>query len=83
MNPRTTSLAETTAHLLERLRAVQRTLGLPENRIWSETARTGNLGSASVPIAWSLHESLPAGLAAWTVAGAGLMWGAALLGEVP
>ncbi len=55
-----------------------RQLGLPTDRVWSETANTGNLGSASLPIAWALHQPRPQGLAVWTAVGAGLTWGAAL-----
>jgi len=57
-----------------------RKLGLPPERIWSETARTGNLGSASLPVAWAAHQPQPDGPAIWTAVGAGLMWGAALVG---
>jgi 3-oxoacyl-[acyl-carrier-protein] synthase-3 len=55
-----------------------RKLGLPRECIWSETANTGNLGSASLPAAWALHESRPRGPVIWTAVGAGLTWGAAL-----
>jgi 3-oxoacyl-[acyl-carrier-protein] synthase III len=56
-----------------------RQLGLPAERVWSETARTGNLGSASLPVAWAVRQTRPRGVFAWTAAGAGLTWGAALL----
>jgi 3-oxoacyl-[acyl-carrier-protein] synthase-3 len=56
-----------------------RQLGLPAERVWSETARTGNLGSASLPVAWAARQTNPRGAFAWTAAGAGLTWGAALL----
>src|SRR5262249_3239692 len=56
-----------------------RQLGLPAERVWSETARTGNLGSASLPVAWAARQTRPREAFAWTAAGAGLTWGAALL----
>ena len=60
---------------------VARKLGLPAERVWSETARTGNLGSASLPVAWAAHQPCPAGPVAWTAVGAGLTWAAALTGS--
>lgn len=57
-----------------------RQLGLASGRVWSETARTGNLGSASLPVAWAAHAADEAWPVVWTAAGAGLTWGAALLG---
>lgn len=57
-----------------------RQLDLPLDRIWSETAHTGNLGSASLPVAWAAHAPVPRGPFAWTAVGAGLTWGAALTG---
>ena len=59
-----------------------RHLGLPAERVWSETAHTGNLGSASLPAAWALHGQPIAGPVLWTAVGAGLTWGAALTGNV-
>jgi 3-oxoacyl-[acyl-carrier-protein] synthase III len=59
---------------------VARQLGIAEDRVWSETARTGNLGSASLPVAWAAHPA-PPGPVAWAAVGAGLLWGAALLGH--
>jgi 3-oxoacyl-[acyl-carrier-protein] synthase-3 len=56
-----------------------RQLRLPRERIWSETATTGNLGSASLPVAWAAHAT-PRGAAVWAAVGAGLTWGTALLG---
>ena len=56
-----------------------RRLGLPSERVWSETPRTGNLGAASLPVAWAAHADIPAGPIIWTAVGAGLTWGAALL----
>jgi 3-oxoacyl-[acyl-carrier-protein] synthase-3 len=53
-------------------------LDLPAERIWSQTALTGNLGSASLPVAWASQPNLPRGLVAWTAVGAGLTWAAAL-----
>jgi 3-oxoacyl-[acyl-carrier-protein] synthase-3 len=58
-----------------------RRLGVSIERVWSETARTGNLGSASLPVAWASHEPHPMGPIVWTAVGAGLSWGAALLGR--
>lgn len=57
-----------------------RQLGLAPERVWSETARTGNLGSASLPAAWAAHRPSPHGPVAWAAVGAGLTWGAALSG---
>jgi 3-oxoacyl-[acyl-carrier-protein] synthase-3 len=54
-----------------------RQLGLGVDRVWSEAAHTGNLGSASLPVAWAAHPP-PRGPVAWTAVGAGLQWGAAL-----
>jgi 3-oxoacyl-[acyl-carrier-protein] synthase-3 len=59
-----------------------RQLGLPPARAWSETANFGNLGSASLPVAWAAHPP-PRGPVAWTAVGAGLTWAAALTGPVP
>jgi 3-oxoacyl-[acyl-carrier-protein] synthase-3 len=56
-----------------------RRLGLPVERVWSETAQTGNLGSASLPIAWASRTGPIIGPVIWTAAGAGLHWGAALI----
>jgi 3-oxoacyl-[acyl-carrier-protein] synthase-3 len=56
-----------------------RQLGIAADRVWGETARTGNLGSASLPVAWALKGPV-AGPVAWTAVGAGLTWGAALTG---
>jgi 3-oxoacyl-[acyl-carrier-protein] synthase-3 len=55
-----------------------RKLGLPEDRVWSTTPLTGNLGSATLPAAWALHEPIERGPVIWTGVGAGLTWGAAL-----
>jgi 3-oxoacyl-[acyl-carrier-protein] synthase-3 len=59
-----------------------RHLDLPANKVWSETAHTGNLGSASLPVAWSAHSPPNGKAAVWTAVGAGLMWGSALLGTL-
>jgi len=56
-------------------------LNLPPERIWSQTSNTGNLGSASLPVAWALQPETPKGPVAWTTAGAGLTWAAALTGQ--
>jgi 3-oxoacyl-[acyl-carrier-protein] synthase-3 len=55
-----------------------RQLAVSPDRIWSETERTGNLGSASLPAAWAARQPCPAGPILWTAAGAGLTWGAAI-----
>jgi 3-oxoacyl-[acyl-carrier-protein] synthase-3 len=57
---------------------VARQLGLPVERVWSATPALGNLGSASLPVAWALHEPRPGGPVAWAAVGAGLTWAAAL-----
>jgi 3-oxoacyl-[acyl-carrier-protein] synthase-3 len=59
-----------------------RRLGLPSNRVCSETARTGNLGSASLPVAWAARDPSTSHPVIWTAVGAGLQWGAALF-ETP
>jgi 3-oxoacyl-[acyl-carrier-protein] synthase III len=58
-----------------------RKLGLPLDHVWSETSQTGNLGSASLPVAWALRQHRPHGPVIWTAVGAGLMWGATMVGE--
>ncbi len=55
-----------------------RRLGLPLERIGSETAHTGNIGSASLPVAWTARVQSPSRPMIWTAVGAGLQWGAAL-----
>jgi 3-oxoacyl-[acyl-carrier-protein] synthase-3 len=57
-----------------------RALGLPPERVWSETPGRGNLGSASLPAAWALRRPHPRGPVAWVAAGAGLTAAAALTG---
>jgi len=57
-----------------------RVLGVPPERVWSETWQTGNLGSASLPVAWASRGPITDGAVAWTAAGAGLTWGAMLSG---
>jgi 3-oxoacyl-[acyl-carrier-protein] synthase-3 len=59
-----------------------RQLGLPAERIWSQTAETGNLGSASLPAAWAMQQPAPRGPVVWTAVGAGLTWAAGLTGEL-
>jgi 3-oxoacyl-[acyl-carrier-protein] synthase-3 len=56
-----------------------RQLGVAPERVWSETAETGNLGSASLPVAWTARGPVP-GPVVWTAVGAGVQWGAAWLG---
>jgi hypothetical protein len=41
-------------------------------------SRLGNIGSASLPVAWASHQACEPGYVAWTAVGAGLTWGAAL-----
>jgi 3-oxoacyl-[acyl-carrier-protein] synthase-3 len=57
-----------------------RQLSMPPERVWSETATTGNLGTASLPVAWAAHQPVEAGPVAWSAVGAGMTWGAALTG---
>lgn len=57
---------------------VARQLELPAERVWSETAATGNLGAASLPVAWAAGPP-PSGPVVWAAIGAGLTWGAVLL----
>jgi 3-oxoacyl-[acyl-carrier-protein] synthase-3 len=57
-----------------------RQLDLAQGRVWSETPRTGNLGSASLPAAWAAHRPPPHGPVAWAAVGAGVAWGAAITG---
>jgi 3-oxoacyl-[acyl-carrier-protein] synthase-3 len=57
-----------------------RSLGLAPEHVWSETPRTGNLGSASLPAAWAAHRLTPHGPVAWAAVGAGLTWGTAITG---
>jgi 3-oxoacyl-[acyl-carrier-protein] synthase III len=59
---------------------VARQLDLPLDRVWSRTAETGNLGSASLPAAWAELTVLPRAPVAWAAAGAGIIIGAALTG---
>jgi 3-oxoacyl-[acyl-carrier-protein] synthase III len=61
---------------------IARQLGLNVDRVWSYTAETGNLGSASLPAAWSGRQPLPQGPVIWIAAGAGMTSGAALTGNV-
>jgi 3-oxoacyl-[acyl-carrier-protein] synthase-3 len=56
-----------------------RKLGLPPERVWSEARRTGNLGSASLPVAWASRQPWPDGPIIWTAVGAGLTWGAVMV----
>jgi 3-oxoacyl-[acyl-carrier-protein] synthase-3 len=60
-----------------------RKLGLPADRVWSETAQSGNLGAASLPVAWAARQPRAQGPAIWTAVGAGLMWGAVMVGSPP
>ena len=56
-----------------------RQLDVSPERVWSETSVTGNLGSASLPVAWAARGPASEPVL-WTAAGAGLTWGAALTG---
>ena len=60
-----------------------RQLGLPAECVWSETSHTGNLGSASLPVAWAAQSPPTKGPLVWTAVGAGLTWGVALTGRPP
>jgi 3-oxoacyl-[acyl-carrier-protein] synthase-3 len=59
-----------------------RLLDLPPERVWSTTERTGNLGAASLPVAWAERRPVPRGPVMWTTVGAGLTCGSALTGSV-
>lgn len=58
-----------------------RHLGVPAERVLSQTSMTGNLGSASLPVAWATAAPHAGGPVIWTAVGAGLTWGAALFGR--
>jgi len=55
-----------------------RLLHVAPAKIWSEVRMTGNLGSASVPVAWSSRPAPVSGPVIWTAVGAGVIWGVAL-----
>jgi 3-oxoacyl-[acyl-carrier-protein] synthase III len=55
-----------------------RKLGVASEQVWSETARLGNLGSATLPAAWAARAPV-AGPVLWTAVGAGLTWATALM----
>jgi 3-oxoacyl-[acyl-carrier-protein] synthase-3 len=63
--------------------AAQKSLGLPDDKVFNNIQRYGNTTSATLPLAF--HEARQAGLApegslvAFTALGAGLHWGAVLL----
>ena len=57
-----------------------RRLGLASDRVWSEAATAGNLGSASLPVAWAAHAPVSPGPVVWTAVGAGLTHAAAITG---
>jgi 3-oxoacyl-[acyl-carrier-protein] synthase III len=57
-----------------------RHLGVPLDKVWSETPHAGNLGSVSLPAAWAAHAPPPQGPVLWTAVGAGLTWAAAITG---
>jgi 3-oxoacyl-[acyl-carrier-protein] synthase-3 len=58
-----------------------RQLALPPDGVWSETFATGNLGSASLPVAWTARASKrPKDPIAWVAVGAGLTWAATVTG---
>jgi 3-oxoacyl-[acyl-carrier-protein] synthase-3 len=56
-----------------------RKLGIPPEQVWSEASRVGNLGAATLPVAWAARGPAP-GPALWTAVGAGLTWASALTG---
>jgi 3-oxoacyl-[acyl-carrier-protein] synthase-3 len=56
-----------------------RVLRVPADRVWSEAPRVGNLGSASLPVAWAVPQTRPKGPVVWTAVGAGLSWGSVLV----
>jgi 3-oxoacyl-[acyl-carrier-protein] synthase-3 len=56
-------------------------LDIPAERVWSQTCITGNVGSASLPVAWVSQPEVAHGLVAWSSVGAGLTWAAALTGR--
>jgi 3-oxoacyl-[acyl-carrier-protein] synthase-3 len=58
-----------------------RRLRLPPERVRSETAHGGNLGAASLPVAWAARPQSGQGPAVWAAVGAGLTWGATFLGR--
>jgi len=63
--------------------AVQKSLGLPDERVFNNIQRYGNTTAATLPLVF--HEARTAGrirpgdLVAFTALGAGLHWGAALM----
>ncbi len=63
--------------------AVQKTLGLPDEKVYNNIQRYGNTTAASIPIA--LHEAVADGrvregdLVCLTAFGSGFTWGAALV----
>jgi 3-oxoacyl-[acyl-carrier-protein] synthase-3 len=57
-----------------------RRLHLPEDRVLSQTAATGNLGSASLPAAWAAHRDRIGDPVLWVAVGAGLTSAVALTG---
>jgi 3-oxoacyl-[acyl-carrier-protein] synthase III len=59
-----------------------RQLDLPAERFPSATPHAGNLGAATLPVAWALHRPTATGPTVWTAVGAGLTWGAALMRPV-
>lgn len=56
---------------------VARRLGLPLEKVWSQTSEVGNLGSASLPLAWARGGTI-SGPVAWAAVGAGLTLASAL-----
>ncbi|MHB1424697.1 MAG: hypothetical protein ACYC3I_16125 [Gemmataceae bacterium] len=53
-------------------------MDLPRQCVFSETTRTGNLGSASLPVAWTARDPSVSHPVIWAAVGAGLQWGTAL-----
>lgn len=59
---------------------VARQLGIALEQVCSLTAETGNLGSVSLPAAWTQDAVREPGLVAWVAVGAGLVSASALTG---
>jgi 3-oxoacyl-[acyl-carrier-protein] synthase III len=59
---------------------IARRLGLTADAVWSTTAETGNVGAASLPVAWALRSERASGPVLWAAVAPGLQWAAALSG---
>ena len=60
-----------------------RQLGLAADVVKSEAVAAGDLGSASLPVAWAASVQPPTAPVAWVTVCAGLQWGAAILEGAP